>query len=267
MSPEKRRPAGEVLLDIAQQYGAAGKRLARVVVRKLGGADLVWDTWEMLRNAQRFIRYVREARHAPAGAVVFIGSSSVVRFPVAELFAGGLAIGRGLGAETVADTIRRLRWTMPATRPSGVVVWAGANDLRSLAADPIVVVARVARLLDAIDAIFPRAPVALVGLPPWCDQTDNDLDRLRRLNEGLAALAFARSLAFVDLCRPPLINDDGRLAPAMADPDRKHLGLTGYEQVARWIVVEGGAAAAALSLAPAAGGGRAGAAAMGPPSP
>lgn len=203
MSPGKQRPHREILRDIATQYSAAGRRLVRALKRLVGSSELVWNTWEHLRNMERLLSYAREARHVPGGAVVFIGSSSVVRFPLAELFAGGTAISRGLGAENLADTTRRLRWTLPVARPSGVVVWAGANDLRALAADPIVVVERVARLLDAIHARFPRVPVAIVGVPPWCDQTVADLDRLRRLNEGLKALAFARTLAFVDMCRPP----------------------------------------------------------------
>lgn len=250
MSPGKQRPHREILRDIATQYSAAGRRLVRALKRLVGSSELVWNTWEHLRNMERLLSYAREARHVPGGAVVFIGSSSVVRFPLAELFAGGTAISRGLGAENLADTTRRLRWTLPVARPSGVVVWAGANDLRALAADPIVVVERVARLLDAIHARFPRVPVAIVGVPPWCDQTVADLDRLRRLNEGLKALAFARTLAFVDMCRPPLANDLGCLVPAMAAADRKHLGRAGYEQAARWIVDGGGEAVAALSLSP-----------------
>lgn len=249
MSPGKQRPPREILREIATQYSAAGKRLVRALKRLVGSSELVWNTWEHLRNMERLLSYAREARHVPPGAVVFIGSSSVVRFPLAELFAGGTAISRGLGAENLADTTRRLGWTLPVARPSGVVVWAGANDLRALAADPIVVVERVARLLDAIHARFPRVPMAIVGVPPWCDQTVADLDRLRRLNEGLKALAFARTLAFVDMCRPPLANDLGCLVPAMAAADRKHLGWAGYEQTARWIVDGGGEAVAALSLA------------------
>lgn len=250
MSPGKQPPPREFLREIAAHYSAAGKRLVRALKRLVGSSELVWATWEHLRNMERLLFYAREAGRVPAGAVVFIGSSSVVRFPLTELFAGATAISRGLGAENLAETMRRLRWTLPVARPSGVVVWAGANDLRALAADPILVVERVARLLDAIHARFPSVPVAVVGVPPWCDQSAADLDRLRRVNEGLKALAFARTLAFVDMCRPPLANEAGCLVPAMAAADRKHLGWAGYEQTARWIVEEGGEAAAALSLAP-----------------
>lgn len=234
--------------ELVQQYGAAGKRLARVVIRLLARSELVWDTWERVRNAQRLLGYVREARHVPEGSVVFLGSSSVVRFPLAQIFKGGTALCRGLGAETIADTIARLRWTLPVARPSGVIVWAGANDLRSLAADPLVVVARLAGLLDAIQMRVPEVPMALLGVPPWCDQTEADLERLSRLNEGLRSLSFARNIPFIDVCRPPLTEDDGRLALPMAGADRKHLGFAGYEQVARWIVKEGGEAAEALEI-------------------
>lgn len=249
MSPTKRRPTREILLDLAMQYGDAGKRLVRVVRRTLGRNELVWETWERIRNLQRLLVYVREARRVPAGTVVFLGSSSVVRFPLEQLFPGAPALNRGLGAESVADTIGRVRWTMPAARPSGVVVWVGANDLRAFAADPLVIVERVARLLDAIDARFPAVPVALLGVPPWCDQTASDLDRLHRLNDGLRSLAFARGIGFVDVLRPPLVNDGGCLAEEMADTDRKHLAPAGYAWLARWIVEDGGEAAAALGAA------------------
>jgi lysophospholipase L1-like esterase len=249
MSPGKGRPASEILADLAAQYGDAGRRLVRALRRMLGRSELVWDTWERLRNLQRMLGYARDAKHVPAGTVVFLGSSSVVRFPLAELFPAAPALNRGLGAESVADTMRRLRRTLPAARPAGVVVWAGANDLRALAADPLVIVERVARLLDAVHARFPAVPLALLGVPPWCDQTDTDLDRLRRLNDGLGSLAFARGVPFVDMSRPPLTIADGCLAPEMADSDRKHLGPAGYEQLARWILEEGGEAVAPLVAA------------------
>lgn len=249
MSPEKRRPTREALLDLVMQYGEAGRRIARVIRRTLGRSELVWDTWERIRNAQRMLGYMRDARHVPAGSVVFLGSSSVVRFPLARLFPGAPAVGRGLGAENVTDVLRRLRWTMPVARPSGVVVWAGANDLRALALDPILIVERVARLLDAIGGWFPGVALTLLGVPPWCDQTAVDLERLGRLNEGLRALAFARGHAFVDVCRPPLTDEAGLLVPAMADTDRKHVGPAGYEVLAGWILAEGGEAVRALSAA------------------
>jgi lysophospholipase L1-like esterase len=246
MSPGKRRPTREILIELAVQYGEAGKRLAQA----LGRSEAVVDTWERLCNVPRLVGYVREARRAPSGTVVFVGSSSVVRFPLEQLFPGAPALNRGLHAERLADTMRRLRWTLPVARPSGVIVWAGADDLRALAADPLVIVERLARLLDAIDVQLPGVSITLLGALPWCDQTATALDRLRRLNEGLRALAFARGIAFVGVDRPPLTNAGGGLAPELADRDRKHLGFAGYEQLARWIVEEGGEAAAALAPSP-----------------
>lgn len=237
---------GQLVLDLVLQYGAAGRRLTLGVRKALGGIPIVWEAWEHVRNAQRFVRYFHESPRVPEGVVVLLGASSVVRFPLEELFPGAPVVGRGLGAESVEDTMRRLRWTMPEARPSGVIVWAGANDLRAFALDPLLIVERVARLLDAIRGRYPGVPLALISIPPWCDQTATDLDRLRRLNDGLRSLAFARGLAFVDTCRPPIIDAAGDLVPEMADADRKHLGAAGYAHLARWLCEEGGEAAAAL---------------------
>lgn len=44
---------------------------------------------------------------------------------------------RGLGGEPRRDDAAAPLAFLPVARPSGVVVWAGANDLRALAADPI----------------------------------------------------------------------------------------------------------------------------------
>jgi lysophospholipase L1-like esterase len=236
------------VLKIAALSGAALAGLAAAAYKNLipGGPELV-DGYEALKNRLRDLRFRHEAASVPAGTVVFLGSSTVAAFPLEVHFPGAPCLNRGLGAETLTDLIGRLDARLPVARPASVVIFAGMNDLRSEAADPPVIVARMERLIDTIRQRFPGMAIALIEPVPWCDQSDDSVRRLRALNDGLRELTQARDLAFVRTMRPPLVDDRDCLEPSMARPDRKHLGSGGYGVVAQWLIEDGGAAAAPLA--------------------
>lgn len=232
--------------------GAALVLLAALAYKNVipGGPELV-DTAEAVRIVWRRRAFVREAASVPAGAVVFFGSSSVDSFPFAALYPGAPWLNRGLNTETAKDLADRLEATMPAARPSGVVVWTGMNDLRAESQPADVVVERVTRVLDLVAGViaarYPGVAVAVVEILPTCDTKDEYLERLHQVNRQLAELAKERGIAFVRTDRPPLTTPEGRLSPLLAARDRKHLNFAGYSVLSKWLVEDGGAATAALA--------------------
>lgn len=210
-----------------------------------GGPWLV-DNAELLKNEWRLFTFEREADDVPAGAVVFVGSSSIAAYPLELYFRGAPWVDRGLPVETAKELAERFERTMPVARPAGVVVWTGMNDLRSDDQPPPVVIERVGRVLDMVAARYPDVPVVLLEIPPQCDTKPQYLEQLHGVNAKLAELAKARGMTFLKTDRPPLVTPEGQLSPAMAARDRKHLNLAGYGVLSKWLVEEGGPATAPL---------------------
>ncbi len=196
-------------------------------------------------NARRIEGFAREAGRIPEGSVVFLGSSTISGFPFARLFPAAPCVNRGVGGDTTSGLLRRLDPSLPVARPSGVVVYSGANDLRVERQDPAEIVATTGLLLDALGARWPGVPVTIVETLPMSDPPPGDPARLRALNDGARALAEARGAVFLRTNRPPLADAEGRLSKDFTR-DGEHLDAAGYEVLARWLAEEGGPATAAL---------------------
>ena len=66
---------------------------------------------------------------APKGAVLFVGSSSIKRWPTAERFPNLTVINRGFGGSHIADVIHYFDQTVRKYAANVVVFYAGDNDL------------------------------------------------------------------------------------------------------------------------------------------
>ncbi|MFO0591399.1 MAG: GDSL-type esterase/lipase family protein [Polyangiaceae bacterium] len=201
------------------------------------------------RHAMRIEGFGRERGGVPAGAVVFLGSSTVEGFPFDRVYPNAICLNRGVGGDTTLGLLRRLDVSLPTARPSGVVIYSGANDLRAFHQEPAAIVRAMADVLDGIAARFSGLPVALVATMPVCEPAPGDAARLRALNEGLRALAIEKGASFIATERAPLMLADGRLDPALS-LDGEHLNEGGYAVLARFIAEDGGAATAALRGVP-----------------
>jgi hypothetical protein len=181
------------------------------------------------------------------GTVVFVGSSTIARFPLDEVFPGKRCTNLGMGNETAPDLRERLERTLPATvRPAGIVLYAGSADLRfhpRLTAGEIRV--RVEAVVAELRRKAPEAPMVLLEVLPGRRQFRAEHAGLRALNAELAALAAERGLVLVRTNRPPLVDEHGDLLDAMS-VDSHHLGLDGYRVLGRWIREDGGAIGEAL---------------------
>ena len=194
-----------------------------------------------LHALARLERFEREDPAVPAGAIVFVGSSTIERFPIGELFPGAAAANRGIAnasARLLAGAAGRL---VPPSPPAGFVVYAGVVDWYAAGHDPRAAADAVAALLDALVERAPGAPLLLLGPLPARDLGAPELARLAAFEQRLADLARSRpGTDFLPLARPPLSSPGGTLAEELS-ADRLHLGPEGYRVVAGWIRERGGA--------------------------
>jgi lysophospholipase L1-like esterase len=186
------------------------------------------------------------------GAVVFLGSSTIANFPLAERFPTARTVNLGSPGTNTSELRERLAVELPAdAKPTAFVLNAGSYDLRAgrpggeEPPPPGEIRDRVAGLVQDLQARFPGVPIALIEVLPARDQTDAMRKVLAELNADLAALARDRGLVFVRTNRPPLAAGNGDLPESMS-VDAFHLNDAGYRVLAQWIQEEGGPVGALL---------------------
>lgn len=192
--------------------------------------------WLRQREVARRLAELRlENRRAPAGATVFLGSSTIERFPLQSCFPGRVLLNRGVLGLTSAELGEHLDELLPGAPAAAFVLQVGGNDLRREGVEPEVLHERVAAILERLRARAPAAPIALVGLFPVLGTEQRDRTRLERANALLEELARRSGCAFVPTDRPPLRAPSGALALEYAF-DPQHLNDAGYRLLARWIL-------------------------------
>lgn len=195
--------------------------------RMLSGREAT-EAWLRERHAaQRLAAFARTP--APPGAVCFLGSSTIERLPLAELFPGARCVNRAIAGDTAARLRERLPDLLPPA-PAGFVLQIGANDLRREGREPEAVAADVEAILARLSHQAPGAPVAVLGLFRPRSSNARDGARTAAFNRRLKALCAEHGATFVPIA-DALAGPDGRLAPSLA-ADPHHLCAQGARRLA-----------------------------------
>jgi len=221
-------------------------------LRRLVDADTARSQRELaLHAAERLRAFANENEHVAPDAVVFIGSSTIERFPLAACFPGKPCVNRGILSASAPMLEHFADVLAPETARGGIVVYAGSIDLREpgLSADAAhadSVAAQVMSLVDRLRADRADVPFAVIGVLPARRMSSAEVDALERLNASLREQARRREIAFIDVSRAPITSPSGSLAEEQSADDL-HLDRSGYETLARWILADGGEIGGRLS--------------------
>ena len=191
------------------------------------------------RSAARLASFAEENRRAPSGAIVFLGSSTIERFPLEKLFPGRPVLNRGIGNETAPELFERLAASLPDTPPAGAVLYTASVDFRGERRPPAILCRRVKGIVRELRRRHPGLPLALIGLLSERDIEPGLLAALGEANAALRALCTELDIAFVATARAPVVDETGALDPACS-ADRLHLNTEGYRHLARWLREDGG---------------------------
>lgn len=186
----------------------------------------------------RLAAFARE--RVEPGSIVFLGASTIERWPLAESFPSVRALNRGISGAFARELETHVEALVP-TDAAAVILQIGGNDRIAAPEEPLEIAARVARLVDRIRACAPGAELAVLGLLPQRAMKDAHVLALARLNAELESACRARGASFVPLARPPLRDERGALAERFS-VDSLHLDPAGYALVSTWLSEEGGAA-------------------------
>ena len=177
----------------------------------------------------------------PNASVLFIGSSTIARFPLSSAFPGKPCVNLGRGNENTLALRARLPGALPSSPPGGIVLYVGSADLRFEPALPAKEIReRVEGVVSDLNAQFPGVEIAVIEVLPARHQSEEERIALRALNDELIGVAHERNLWFVPTNRPPLVDSDGSLLESMS-VDRHHLNEAGYRVLAQWIIDDTGA--------------------------
>jgi lysophospholipase L1-like esterase len=157
---------------------------------------------------------------------LFVGSSSIRLWKLADSFGELPVINRGFGGSQLADSVHYAERLILKQRPKVVVVYAGDNDLAG-GKSPATVAADFRALVKKIHQSLPDTRIVYIGVKPSLKRW-NLIDQVRKTNQLIADQCRAGDrLTFVDV-DAPMLGKDGKPRPELYQKDGLHLTAEGY---------------------------------------
>lgn len=171
--------------------------------------------------------------HPPtAGGIVFVGSSSIVRWKtLAKDFPEYNVINRGFGGSEIADSVRYVDRIVTPYKPVMVVFFAGTNDIAA-GKSAQTVLNDYREFVTKVHAKLPKTDIAYLSISPAPSRWDK-LETMKEANLLIQEYANSREhLIFVNLYLL-MVTDKGGPRPELFVEDQLHLSPLGYEIWAR----------------------------------
>ena len=187
----------------------------------------LWTTLIKWDGALRDFARSTEASRPPKGAVLFIGSSSIVKWKsLAEDFPGHQVINRGFGGSFLSDSANLVHHLVLPLQPKQIVVYAGGNDLNA-GKTPEQVFAAFQTFVEKVHAKQPETPIAFISIAPnparWAQ-----VEKVKQANQLIADYIQSRAkLTFINVF-PHMLGEDGLPKPDLFVADRLHMNEKGY---------------------------------------
>jgi lysophospholipase L1-like esterase len=169
-----------------------------------------------------------DARQSPPRqGILFVGSSSIRRWNLAQDFAGQPVINHGFGGSQIADSTHyadRIVWPL---EPRVVVLYAGDNDLAS-GKSPTQVLQDYRDFVERVRQKLPKTRILFLAIKPSLKRW-NLVDRIREANQLVRAEAERdERQEYVDIFAP-MLGEDGKPRPELFVEDGLHLSPQGYQ--------------------------------------
>jgi lysophospholipase L1-like esterase len=163
----------------------------------------------------------------PRGGIVFVGSSSIVRWAsLQDDFPGLPVINRGFGGSQLEDSVFYADRIVIPYAPRTVVLYAGENDINA-GKSPEDVLASFHAFRAKIHAALPRARIIFIAMKP----SPSRWKIKDKLTTGNALVAAAcrqdPRLAFLDIW-PAMLDAQGAPRPELFVKDMLHMNPAGY---------------------------------------
>jgi len=179
--------------------------------------------WE--KHIQRFEAEDKEAP-PPKGEILFIGSSSIVRWKTDEAFPEHRITSRGFGGSHISDSVEFADRIAIPYAPRVIVMYAGDNDIAS-GKSPEEVLGDFKEFVGVIHAALPETKIVFVCIKPSTARWSM-IDEMREANALIEGhIKKNELLAYVDVDGPAL-GEDGKPNEDLLVRDGLHLSRAGY---------------------------------------
>jgi len=209
----------------------AGVTVCLLWLSSLGMTSASAQTPPQVNPAQwepQITKFVEADQKTPPvpGGVLFVGSSSIVRWDLPKAFPGLDAVNRGFGGSNLSDTVHFFERIVVPHRPRTIVVYAGDNDLgKGFSAEAVA--EQFHLLLEKRKKSLPDSQLIFIGIKPSIKRW-NLIEPLRKANSLIQAECEATPLTtFVDIDKP-MIGEDGKPQTDLYAADGLHLSEKGY---------------------------------------
>lgn len=163
----------------------------------------------------------------PKNGLLFVGSSSIRGWDLAQSFPGLPVINRGFGGSQIADSTYYLERIVFPHQPRVVVLYAGDNDIAS-GKSPQRVARDFRHFAAAIHARLPDTRIVFIAIKPsirrW--QLVGQMREANRLIRQMVDQDQER-LSYVDI-DAPMLGRDGKPRAELFREDGLHLNAQGY---------------------------------------
>ncbi|GMV91872.1 MAG: hypothetical protein KJ060_09510 [Candidatus Hydrogenedentes bacterium] len=165
----------------------------------------------------------------PEGAVLFVGSSSIVLWNLEESFPDLATINRGFGGSTTADVNGFVDRIVIPYKPATIVFYAGDNDIaKGTTAEEVS--EDFQTFVEKVRLALPDTDILYISIKPSIARW-NLWDEMNKANGLIEAYcAEHENLTYVDLGKT-ILGEDGKPRADLLMQDGLHLNKDGY---AKW---------------------------------
>jgi lysophospholipase L1-like esterase len=170
----------------------------------------------------------QDAKTPPAkGEILFVGSSSIRLWNLAESFPGLVALNRGFGGSQIADSTEFAERIVLPYQPKTIVVYAGDNDIAS-SKSPERVAEDYRAFVAKVHGALPETRIIYLSIKPSI-QRWKLVDKMRSANKLIDEFSHAdKRLVYVDV-GATLLAEDGQPRADLFEADGLHLNRAGYK--------------------------------------
>lgn len=163
----------------------------------------------------------------PAAPILFVGSSSIRMWKLADSFPGMPVLNRGFGGSQISHVLQYFDRVVTPYKPRVIVFYSGDNDIAAgKTADRVA--DDFAEFVRRVHEKLPGTPIVVISTKPSI-QRWKLIETIREANARVAAMSKDDPLLhFVDV-HPPMLNKEGQPRPELFLKDGLHMNAAGYK--------------------------------------
>ena len=163
----------------------------------------------------------------PENAVLFVGSSSIVKWKTHEFFREMPVINRGFGGSQISDINYYVRRIVLPYKPKVIVFYAGDNDIAA-GKSATQVADNFMTFVGMVHKELPKTTIIYISMK-YCSNNYPLHDAMKEGNGLIDGYSKKDSKLIYFDGASPLLGEDGKPNDYLFESDRHHLNDKGYE--------------------------------------